>query len=399
MSLSTKKTNRSTQRPRTIPRTSIHTTSLSATTGPAKVSAGASRVVIQGLKADVEGICFPRGRMVGSPGHRKARAYLAARLEEAGCIPFRGDSFELPYQRKGKSFCNLVGVVRGKNSRLAPLLVGAHYDSAIAAPCADDNAAAVAIALAVTRIAALGEVLRRDLIVAIFDAEEQPYYQTGSMGSQRFWHDQRGGRLIHSAIIMDLVGHDVSVHSSLVSHLPRVASVLSKIPGLADRDIPIPVFHPLVFLTGTESHPKLKQVLESTGAISGLKLVPTLNSYIGDMSDHGVFRKNGVPYYFLSCGHWAHYHKKTDTPDRLNYRKMDRITLLTCRLLCELDTQTLRRTGNKECVCDTFDMEVQYMRRAFGPLWPVLLRRAGLDGVRTRDHMNILVESILTTGL
>jgi hypothetical protein len=131
-----------------------------------------------------------------------------------------------------------------------------------------------------------------------------------------------------------------------------VASVLSKIPGLADRDIPVPVLHPLVFLTGTESHPKLKQVLESTGAISGLKLVPTLNSYIGDMSDHGVFRENGVPYFFLSCGHWAHYHKKTDTPDRLNYRKMARITLLTCRILSELDSQTLRRTGNKECVCD-----------------------------------------------
>jgi hypothetical protein len=39
----------------------------------------------------------------------------------------------------GPSFCNLVGVIKGRNPRLAPILVGAHYDSAIAAPCADDN--------------------------------------------------------------------------------------------------------------------------------------------------------------------------------------------------------------------------------------------------------------------
>jgi len=65
------------------------------------------------LRDDVEAISFPRGRMVGSPGHRKARAYLAGRLEEVACVPPSGDSFELPYQRKGQSFCNLVGMVRG----------------------------------------------------------------------------------------------------------------------------------------------------------------------------------------------------------------------------------------------------------------------------------------------
>ncbi|PAW63342.1 MAG: hypothetical protein B9S38_17685, partial [Verrucomicrobiia bacterium Tous-C4TDCM] len=128
--------------------------------------------------------------MVGSPGHKKACQYLAGRLEEIGSVPFAGDSFELPYQSRGVSFCNLAGVIPGRKRRLAPLLVGAHYDSVIAAPCADDNAAAVAIALAVgTWAAELGQ-LDRDLVVAIFDAEEPPYFHTPSMGSERFWHDQ-----------------------------------------------------------------------------------------------------------------------------------------------------------------------------------------------------------------
>ena len=94
----------------------------------------ANRSTVRQLRADVEAICLPRGRVVGSPGHRGARRVLIKRLEDLGCVPWRGDSFELPYRRKGVEFCNIAGVVRGHNPRLAPLLVGSHYDSAIPAP-------------------------------------------------------------------------------------------------------------------------------------------------------------------------------------------------------------------------------------------------------------------------
>jgi hypothetical protein len=358
-----------------------------------------TRSTVRQLRADVEAICFPRGRVVGSPGHRKARKVLCARLEEVGCVPFCGDSFELPYQRNGTSFCNLVGMIPGSNPRLAPLLVGAHYDSAIAAPCADDNAAAVAIALAAAESVASESELERDLIIAIFDAEECPFFHSGSMGSQRFYHDQRGGRPIHAAIIMDLVGHDVSIHSSMLGMVPQVGGLLTKLPGLADRDIPLPVLAPLLFITGTESHPGLPDVLENAGVADGLKLVPTINSYVGDMSDHGVFRENGVPYFFLSCGHWAHYHQPTDTPDRLNYRKMERITRQVGGLLSSLDPQPLKSAGSKARVCETLDLEIECMRRAFGPLWSLLLKRAGLADVGSREDMDQLVASILALGL
>ena len=358
-----------------------------------------TRATIRQLRADVDSICFPRGRVVGSPGHRKARKVLCARLEAVGCVPFRGDTFEMPYQRDGESFCNLVGVIPGSNPRLAPLLVGAHYDSVIAAPCADDNAAAVAIALAAAEQIAFGSDLKRDLIVAIFDAEEPPFFNSGSMGSQRFYHDQRGGRPIHAAIIMDLVGHDVSIHGSMLGFIPQVGGLLQRLPGLADCDIPLPVLAPLLFVTGTESHPGLRDVLEEAGVADGLKLVPTLNRYVGDMSDHGVFRENGVPYFFLSCGHWAHYHQRSDTPDRLNYRKMERITKQVRGLLSSLDPQPLRRKGGKERVCDTLAMEIQSMRRSFGPLWPLLLKRAGLTDVESREEMDRLVGSIMSLGL
>jgi len=39
------------------------------------------------------------------------------------------------------------------------------------------------------------------------------------------------------------------------------------------------------------------------------------------------------------------------------------------------------------------------MRRAFGPLWSLLLKRAGLTDVKSRKDMDQLVASILALGL
>ena len=77
---------------------------------------------------------------------------LVGELQALGLDPLRGDSLVLGYERRlspreaPASFANLVGVVRGRGSGARPVLIGAHYDSAIDAPCSDDNAAAVAVA-------------------------------------------------------------------------------------------------------------------------------------------------------------------------------------------------------------------------------------------------------------
>lgn len=138
----------------------------------------------QSLRTDVDAIALPRGRRVGSPGHKVAEAYLEQRLHEIGCVPYRGNSFRLPYTVDNTDFVNLVGVIPAKTlGSKKPLLIGAHYDSEIDAPCADDNAGA--------GLATEGG-LERDVVVAIFDAEEPPYFQSRAMGSTRFYEDQDG---------------------------------------------------------------------------------------------------------------------------------------------------------------------------------------------------------------
>ncbi len=178
------------------------------------------------LERDVLGIALEHGRRVGSEGHTIVEEYLLDRLDEIGCEPYTGDSFSLPYVQDGEVFTNIVGVVPGKDRSKQPLLIGAHYDSVIDAPCADDNAAAVAIALAVAELTVANDNLERDLVVAIFDAEEPPYFQTESMGSNRFYEDQMKAEGVHAAIIMDLVGHDLCFPGEFLAAVPGVGIVI-----------------------------------------------------------------------------------------------------------------------------------------------------------------------------
>jgi hypothetical protein len=64
---------------------------------------------------------------------------------------------------------------------------------------------------------------------------------------------------------------------------------------LVGHDVPVLGMEDLVFLTGTESDPALADVVIASEPESGIRTVPTLNSYVGDMSDNHIFRVNDVP--------------------------------------------------------------------------------------------------------
>lgn len=100
-------------------------------------------ILVQKLTEHSQALALPLGRMVGSSGHDVTRDYLLHQMKQTRLLPFRGKSFELTYElphpntRKLQKFTNLVGVIPGKDRKLPPILVGAHYDSVIAAPCVD----------------------------------------------------------------------------------------------------------------------------------------------------------------------------------------------------------------------------------------------------------------------
>ena len=330
------------------------------------------------LRADVAALATPDGRMVGTAGHDRARDFLCERLRLLGLEQYRSsNNFRLPYQDGGQEFCNVVAVVPGQDRHARPVLLGAHYDSVIDAPCADDNAAAVAITLAVA------EHLReqppaRDVIVAFFDAEEPPHFLMPSMGSIRFVLDQMDARGVGLTLIQDLTGHDVELPLPVLGH--------TALPKIKD----------LLFMTGAESHPHLAGIVQGILKANSLPLVATLNEHIGDMSDHHIFRTVGLPYLFFSCGRWQHYHQRSDTPEKLNYEKMARIAALLGDLV-HAGASVDYSKATKEA--DTVAFEIAMLRRAFGPTLPVVLKLCGVPQLVGRSDLDALVGTLNSLGL
>ena len=337
----------------------------------------------QQLEIDVRELCLPCGRRVGTKGHKIAEQWVEKRLQEIGCIPYRSDSFSLPYQVEGIGFKNFAGVIPGKNRNLSPVLIGAHYDSVIDAPCADDNGASVAISLAVADAITQSGGLERDLLVTIFDAEEPPYFQGECMGSNRFYEDQIDDRGIHFAVISDLVGHDITFPKSVTKRLPAAKLLTSP-------------FAPLTFMTGAESHPELPKMLENIDTPKGMKLIATLNEYVGDMSDHGIFRLNDIPYVFLSCGRWEHYHQPSDTPEKLNYQKMGAISDYLLDLCREVSTTIFTKGLSNG---DSIEFEKQTWKKALGFMRRPLAKILGVSDFDSRANIDRAALKLTDLGL
>ncbi|MCL1593556.1 MAG: M28 family peptidase, partial [Actinomycetia bacterium] len=147
-------------------------------------------------------ICLPRNP--GTPSGDTAREFLHERLEDLGLEPAGEDGYAQPIQPIGGT--NLLACIPGRTNQT--VLLAAHYDACGSNnPGADDNAAAVAIVLDVVERLRTRN-LDRTVLIALFDAEEPPYFLSSSMGSQWFVdHPTVPLDTIETMICLDLVGH------------------------------------------------------------------------------------------------------------------------------------------------------------------------------------------------
>jgi hypothetical protein len=320
------------------------------------------------LRSDTDALAMPKGRRVGQPGHDKAREFLVGRLTEIGLTPFLNSNFEIPYSgqlhrtREDHTFTNLLGVVPGRDRSLPPLLLGAHYDSVIDAPCADDNATSVALNLAIAE-RVMAKPLERDLIIALYDAEEPPYFLTSQMGSTRFFEDHCSG---------------------LDFKAPRFISKLFK--GTEK----------IVFMTGGESDGVFPDLVEDASKdYPSLRIFPTLNSYVGSMSDHHAFAENGKPFLFFSCGQGRYYHHEKDTLDWINFAKLACLTDFINDLIKRLDSAP---AGQDPEAPDPAEFEIRMIKKAVGPVrLKLALKAAGLDMPKDREGLDQLIGTLTGT--
>jgi len=85
----------------------------------------------------------------------------------------------------GRTYRNLEAILPGTSRRHEVVVVGGHYDTAVEAPGADDNASGVAGVLELARMLA-GTHPARTIRFVAFANEEPPNFPTATMGSRHY---------------------------------------------------------------------------------------------------------------------------------------------------------------------------------------------------------------------
>jgi hypothetical protein len=255
----------------------------------------------------VEFLCSPEcgGRRTSTKESEAARGRISDEFRAIGLEPAGINGFEqlVPWAQGANVLARLPG--RGLHRDRA-VLVAAHYDhlgwadKTRAYWGADDNAAGVAIMIDCAH--ALYQRpggLDRQVIFAAFDAEEMPHFMTESMGSMYFTHRPTVPlENIDLMICMDLVGH-----------------------ALGPRDLSPAVRETLLVLGGEKSIGTSER-LDAIGPwVQGVRPRQMSIELVPPLSDYHPFEQREVPFLFLTCGRWEHYHQVTDTPEKLDEAK------------------------------------------------------------------------------
>ncbi len=240
------------------------------------------------------------GRLVGSPGGAKARAFVIERFKAVGLKPF-GASFEFPFTFTGsrgaaaaeRQGINLLGLVTGTREPNRYLVITAHYDhigvrNGVTFNGADDNASGTAALFALAEYFVKNPPAH-SLIFAAFDAEE-----SGLRGARAFVAKppvDAGALLIN--LNMDMIGRD-------------------------DNN--------LLYVVGTTSQPTLKPVIERVAASASVKLTmghddPTKKDVEDwtNSSDHAPFCQAKIPCLYFGVEDFKNHHKATDKYDTMTY--------------------------------------------------------------------------------
>lgn len=253
-------------------------------------------------RALVEGLCSDAcaGRQAGTPGGALARRMIVDALRGAGLDPM-----EQPAPACGGA--NVVATIPGDIDRW--VLVGAHYDhlgarNGAVFRGADDNAAAVGALTAAARRWAQKRPDGRGVIVVAFDGEEPPFYATGAMGSQHF--------AAHPTVPLDRI--DLMVALELLGH------------GIGGDGLPDEVRRSMFVLGSERSAGTSARVDAMARAVDGVIARRLDAEVIPPLSDHLAFWEAGVPFVLLTGSRSAVYHTPRDTPDRLDWPRVDAVS-------------------------------------------------------------------------
>ena len=234
----------------------------------------------------------------------------------------------------GKVECaNLEVTIPGKSVSNQIVVVGAHYDSVEGTAGANDNASGVAAMLEISRKFA-GLPSDRTVRFVAFVNEEPPYFETEKMGSRVYAKACRErGDDIRAMFSLETLGYYSDAPGS------------QKFPAFLFR-----LFYPsrgnfVAFVSDFKSRALLKQAVaafrgNSKFPVECIAMHPRVAG-IG-WSDHASFWREGYPAVMVSdtaIFRYPHYHTEQDTPDKIDYNSLARVTEGLCGTIAALATQ------------------------------------------------------------
>jgi len=235
--------------------------------------------------------------------------FIASEFRRYGYTPLFQD-----YDAGGRPYRNVYAEKRGSKDSL--VVIGAHYDTVVGTPGADDNASGVAGMLELARLLK-NSPLDYTIHFVAFALEEPPFFYTKKMGSYRYArHLHDNGSVIRGMICLESIGYFTDVRES--QHLPfsffrffypTTGNFIAFVGNLASR----------AFLN------RLKEGFKrgSDLPIESLSTIPIIPGI--DFSDHRSFWKFGYNAVMVTDTAFyrnPNYHGPGDTPDTLDYTRM-----------------------------------------------------------------------------
>lgn len=236
----------------------------------------------------------------------EAAAFIEQSFREAGYQPTRYE-----YHARGKSFANIEAEIRGQDSPHEIIIIGAHYDTARGSPGANDNGSGVAALLVLARSFA-NKRSSRSLRFVAFTNEERPFLRTALMGSRVYARQCRE----RAENIIAMLSLETMGYCSQKSGSQWLSFFGALYPSRGDY---------IVFVANPSSKELLKNVTQSFRRQTDISWqTATLPSFSpgAKSSDHWSFWKEGYPALMVTDTapfRYPHYHKPSDTPDKLRY--------------------------------------------------------------------------------
>ena len=257
---------------------------------------------------------------IGERHTRRPHALAAAaRYVEAALARISGEVRRQSYQADGTVCVNLEVQQSGVDRAGEIVLVGAHYDTVDGSPGADDNASGVAAMIEIARLLSCRR-LRRTVRCVAFVNEESPFFHSRQMGSAVYARAARArGDEIKLMLSLEMLGYYSSRPKSqryppfLRYFYPDRGDFIGFVSNLRSRR------------ALAQAHDAFRSHCSFPSArLASPAIVPGVS-----WSDHLSFWRAGYPAVMVTDTafyRYPHYHRPTDTPEKLNFAAMARVT-------------------------------------------------------------------------